>query len=278
MVARRQHASRSPPIAAKASTSSSCRSKNGVAAGTPVAVTTMAGDERWPSWTRRWPAGVRASRCATRGHGTAIPACSTTSISRRRCPGRRPGRRRMPLTETTDSETYPRVSPDGTKVAFVSERDSEDDLDLWWMPVPSAAIAQADPARRAPAEAGVVVGAVRRHRRQAAARQSHDARARQRSVSVVGAGQYAHRVLRRARRHRLGVGRDRRTAAPGADRGSDCRARSRPRSRNSCRAAAARRRGRPTARRCSSPACPIRSRSTTATRFATKSKRRRCSR
>ena len=33
----------------------------------------------------------------------------------------------LPLTETTDSETYPRVSPDGTKVAFISERDSEDD-------------------------------------------------------------------------------------------------------------------------------------------------------
>ena len=51
----------------------------------------------------------------------------------------------LPLTETADSETYPRVSPDGTKVAFISERDSEDDLDLWWMPVPAAAIAKPIP-------------------------------------------------------------------------------------------------------------------------------------
>ena len=31
------------------------------------------------------------------------------------------------------------------KVAFISERDSEDDLDLWWMPVPPAAIAKPMP-------------------------------------------------------------------------------------------------------------------------------------
>jgi gamma-glutamyltranspeptidase len=32
------------------------------------------------------------------------------------------------------------VSPDGSKVAFVSERDSDDDLDLWWMVVPAASV------------------------------------------------------------------------------------------------------------------------------------------
>jgi len=56
------------------------------------------------------------------------------------------------LTETADSETYPRVSPDGTKVAFVSERESEDDLDLWWMPVPPPAVAKPMPLGSRPAK------------------------------------------------------------------------------------------------------------------------------
>ena len=123
----------------------------------------------------------------------------------------------MPLTETADSETYPRVSPDGNKVAFISERDSEDDLDLWWMPVPSAAIGKPIPLGARPPKPVVIVGAVRRHRWQAVARHSHHARARPRGVSIVGARQCARRVLCGSRRHRLGVGRDRGAAAPGAD-------------------------------------------------------------
>ena len=115
----------------------------------------------------------------------------------------------LALTETADSETYPRVSPDGTKVAFISERDSEDDLDLWWMPVPSAAIAKPIPLGARPPKPVVVVRPVGWNRRQAVARDSHHARARPRSVSVMGARQLARRVLRGSRRHRFGVGRDR---------------------------------------------------------------------
>ena len=107
-------------------------------------------------------------------------------------------------------------------------------------------------------------------RRPGSAGRARDPRARQRRQRLVGARQSAHRVLRRARRHRLGVGRDRRTAARRADRGSDSARRSRPRRRSSPRAEAARRRGRPTAGRCWSRVCRIRIRSTTAIRSAAK--------
>jgi hypothetical protein len=147
----------------------------------------MAGDERWPSWTAMadWCLRIAIARPAGRNGDPSLQydIYLSTPVS-----GSEAWQRRCALTETADSETYPRVSPDGTKVAFISERDSEDDLDLWWMPVP-APRSQADSAWRPSAEAGVVVGAVRRHRWQAVARQSHHARARQRSVSIVGAGQ-----------------------------------------------------------------------------------------
>ena len=81
-------------------------------------------------------------------------------------------------------------------------------------------------------------------------------RARQRGVSVVGARQPAPRVLRRARRHRLGVGGHRRARASGRRRGSAAAG-------EAVGAAAARvapgrraRRGRRTAARCSSPGLP----------------------
>ena len=41
---------------------------------------------------------------------------------------------------------------DGSKVAFISERDSEDDLDLWWMPVPPSAVAKPTPLGSRPAK------------------------------------------------------------------------------------------------------------------------------
>ena len=46
----------------------------------------------------------------------------------------------VPLTDTPDSETEPRVSPNGLRVVFVSDRDSDDDVDLWAMPLPSASV------------------------------------------------------------------------------------------------------------------------------------------
>ena len=104
--------------------------KNGVAAGSPIAVTTAAGDDRWPSWT----ADGRIV-FAHRDHGSPWDLFVVSPESRPEA-----WQTPLPLTQTDDSETFPRVSPDGTKVAFVSERDSEDDLDLWWMPVPPSAV------------------------------------------------------------------------------------------------------------------------------------------
>lgn len=118
--------------------------KNGVAAGHPVAVTTTAGDERWPSWTADGRL-VFAHRDAPPFGRTADPSLQYDIYISAPISGSDAWQSPLPLTETTDSETHPRVSPDGTKVAFVSERDSEDDLDLWWMPVPAAAIAKPVP-------------------------------------------------------------------------------------------------------------------------------------
>jgi gamma-glutamyltranspeptidase/glutathione hydrolase len=118
--------------------------KNGVAAGSPLAVTTMPGDERWPSWTAdgRLVFAHRDARPTGRNGDPSLQydIYFSTPVS-----GSDTWQPPQALTETADSETYPRVSPDGTKVAFVSERDSDDDLDLWWMPVPSAAIGKPIP-------------------------------------------------------------------------------------------------------------------------------------
>ena len=92
----------------------------------------------------RWPTGVRASRRRPTGR-PADPSLQWDLFLVAPVAGSDTWQAPLPLTETTDSETYPRVSPDGTKVAFVSERDSEDDLDLWWMPVPPAAVAKPMP-------------------------------------------------------------------------------------------------------------------------------------
>ena len=124
--------------------------KNGVAAGSPVAVTTLPGDERWPSWTAdgRLVFAHREQRAAGRG---GDPSLQWDVFVARAVEGSGTWQAPQPLTETADSETYPRVSPDGSKVAFISERDSEDDLDLWWMPVPPAAVAKPTPLGSRPA-------------------------------------------------------------------------------------------------------------------------------
>ena len=118
--------------------------KNGVASGVPVAVTTLPGDERWPSWTVDGRL-VFAHRDARAGGRGGDPSLQWDLFVVKAVAGSGAWQAPLALTETTDSETYPRVSPDGTKVAFISERDSEDDLDLWWMPVPPAAVAKPTP-------------------------------------------------------------------------------------------------------------------------------------
>ena len=124
--------------------------KNGLPSGTPIAATALPGDERWPSWT---PDGrlVFAHRDVRTSGRPADPGRQWDLFVMSPVSGSETWQAPLPLTETTDSETYPRVSPDGTKVVFVSERDSEDDLDLWWLPMPSAAVAKPTPLGARPA-------------------------------------------------------------------------------------------------------------------------------
>jgi gamma-glutamyltranspeptidase len=125
--------------------------KTNVSAGPPVAVTTLAGDERWPSWTAdgRLVFGHRDAKAAGRN---GDPSLQWDLFLVAPVKGSETWQSPLALTETTDSETYPRVSPDGTKVAYVSEREAEDDLDLWWMPLPSAAVAKPTPLGARPAK------------------------------------------------------------------------------------------------------------------------------
>src|SRR5687768_16033554 len=116
----------------------------GQGASSPVAVTNTPGDERWPSWTADGRI-VFAHRDVRAGGRSADPGLQWDLFISSPASGAEGWQAPLPLTETDDSETYPRVSPDGSKVAFISERDSEDDVDLWWMPVPPAAIAKPIP-------------------------------------------------------------------------------------------------------------------------------------
>ncbi len=124
--------------------------KNGAATGVAIAATALPGDERWPSWT---PDGrlVFAHRAVRASGRPADPGRQWDLFVVSPVSGSDTWQAPLALSETTDSETYPRVSPDGTKVAYISERDSEDDVDLWWMPVPSAAVAKPTPLGARPA-------------------------------------------------------------------------------------------------------------------------------
>ncbi len=100
------------------------RAKGGVA----ERVTNSGGDERGPSWT---PDGrlVFAERQtdATQWDLAIVSPAPNGGWS---APAR--------LTDTADSETQPRVSPDGTRVAFASDRESDEgDFDLWLMRLPA---------------------------------------------------------------------------------------------------------------------------------------------
>ncbi|HEX3703371.1 MAG TPA: gamma-glutamyltransferase [Vicinamibacterales bacterium] len=101
--------------------------KGGVAAP----LTGMTGDERWPSWT---PDGrvVFAHRDRTPGAADSGLAPWDLFVV---TPGGEPQR----LTNTPSNEMQPRVSPDGKRVLFVSDRESVDrDLDIWVMNLGSA--------------------------------------------------------------------------------------------------------------------------------------------
>jgi gamma-glutamyltranspeptidase/glutathione hydrolase len=112
--------------------------------GAPIPVTAMPGDERWPSWT---PDGriVFAHRGARPQGRPVVPGLQWDLFSVAPVAGSEAWQTPLPMTQTTDNETYPRVSPDGRRVVFVSDRDSTDDVDLWAMAVPGANVARPVP-------------------------------------------------------------------------------------------------------------------------------------
>jgi len=96
----------------------------GARGGSPELVTSLEGDERWPSWT---PDGriVFAHRASDTTQWDLFLIDPNAAIDQR-IPLR--------LTQTLDDEMQPRVSPDGRRVAFVSNRGNDDgDFDIWVM-------------------------------------------------------------------------------------------------------------------------------------------------
>jgi gamma-glutamyltranspeptidase/glutathione hydrolase len=96
--------------------------------GAPERLTFLPGDERWPSWT---PDGrvVFAHRATQQWDLYVLDAA-----------GAGPGAPPTPLalSETSDDEMQPRVSPDGKRVAFASTREAlPGDVDIWVMPLPA---------------------------------------------------------------------------------------------------------------------------------------------
>ncbi|MFN8061167.1 MAG: gamma-glutamyltransferase [Vicinamibacterales bacterium] len=95
--------------------------------GTPTRVTTLTGDERWPSWT--------SDDRLVFAHFDNVQWDLWVADLR----SRRPGSPIEPaqLTDTPADETEPRVSPDGNQVLYVSNEGNEDgDPDLWVRPLP----------------------------------------------------------------------------------------------------------------------------------------------
>lgn len=89
-------------------------------------LTEAQGDDRWPSWTR--DGRIVFSRRASPFDPWRLHAIAE-----------RGGRESALFTDApADLEREPRVSPDGTRVAYISDRESEDgDVDLWVADVPA---------------------------------------------------------------------------------------------------------------------------------------------
>ena len=112
--------------------------------GAAEPVTATPGDERWPSWT---PDGriVFAHRDEVPKGRASDPGAQWDLFQTAPVAGSPAWQTPVPLTQTKDSEMEPRVSPNGARVVFVSDRDSEDDNDLWVLPLP---VAKATPSER----------------------------------------------------------------------------------------------------------------------------------
>ena len=89
-------------------------------------LTTLAGDERWPSWTRDGRLVFSHRERAGRWQLLAVAADGSSAPS--------------PLTPGGAAEWHGVVSPDGSRLAFVSDRDrGQDDAgDLWVRALPAA--------------------------------------------------------------------------------------------------------------------------------------------
>ena len=92
--------------------------------GEPRRVVAMDGDERWPSWT----ADGRLV-FSHRPHPLAAWRLFVVKAA---------GGEAQPLFDDSAAfeEREGRVSPDGARIAFVSDRDAEDDVDVWVAEVP----------------------------------------------------------------------------------------------------------------------------------------------
>ncbi len=114
--------------------------------GTPTAVTALPGDERWPSWT---PDGrlVFAHRDPPPPGRATDPARQWDLFAVAQVVGSSAWQAAVRLTETPESEMHPRVSPDGRYLAFVSDRDSVDDVDIFALELPHAAVTSPVPLR-----------------------------------------------------------------------------------------------------------------------------------
>ena len=96
----------------------------GAHGGTPERVAVLEGDERWPSWT---PDGrlVFANRASDTTQWDLFTIDPDVTMDKR-IPLR--------LTQSQDDEVQPRVSPDGRRLAFASNRgNDEGDFDIWLM-------------------------------------------------------------------------------------------------------------------------------------------------
>jgi len=92
--------------------------------GAPERVAMLGGDERWPSWT---PDGrlVFANRASDTTQWDLFAIDPDVAMDKR-IPLR--------LTQSQDDEVQPRVSPDGRRLAFASNRgNDEGDFDIWLM-------------------------------------------------------------------------------------------------------------------------------------------------